>query len=154
MSDETQQSWFDLLSPAAGVHREPPATPHHGIVFERSARARRYRLTLRRDGTAVATIPARGSVREAELFVAQHTEWLERARARQRRRPRAAEVWAIGTRVLWRGELTEIRVAAAEYPNRIECGRRPLAKDEAHERDRSAERLEAAEFRASRFVFY
>jgi predicted metal-dependent hydrolase len=52
-------------------------------------------------------------VREAEHFVAQHAEWLERARERQRRRPRAAEVWTVGTRVLWRGELLEIRVAAA-----------------------------------------
>ena len=113
MSSGEQQSWFDLLTPAAGVHREPPAVAHHhGIVFERSARARRYRLTLRRDGTAVAIIPARGSVREAEQFVAQHTEWLERARERQRRRPRAAEVWTVGTRVLWRGELTEVRVAS------------------------------------------
>ena len=122
MSGEVQQNLFDLLAPAAGVHHEPPAAPHHagrvagaapagGVVFQRSVRARRYRLTLRRDGTAVATIPARGSVREAERFVAQHADWLERARARQRRRPRAAEIWAVGTRVLWRGELTEIRVA-------------------------------------------
>ena len=35
-------------------------------MFERSPRAHRYRLTLRRDGVAVATIPARGSQREAE----------------------------------------------------------------------------------------
>jgi predicted metal-dependent hydrolase len=61
----------------------------------------------------VAFIPGRGSVREAERFVAQHTDWLDRARARQARRPRGAEVWAIGTRVLWRGEMTEIRAATA-----------------------------------------
>ncbi|MFZ9683187.1 MAG: M48 family metallopeptidase, partial [Cephaloticoccus sp.] len=29
----------------------------------------------------------------------------------QPRRPRVAEVWVLGTHVLWRGELTEIRVA-------------------------------------------
>jgi predicted metal-dependent hydrolase len=81
------------------------------LVFRRSARARNYRLTLRRDGTAVATIPARGSQREAERFVAGHRDWLERARTRQRRRPRVAEDWAIGTAVLWRGEMTEIRAA-------------------------------------------
>lgn len=108
-----QLDWLGLFAPAAGVHREPPASPHHGVVFARSVRARRYRLTLRRDGTAVATIPARGSVREAERFVAEHAAWLERARARQRRRPRTAEVWTVGTRVLWRGELTEIRLASA-----------------------------------------
>ena len=126
MSPEDQQVLFGLFTPQSGVHRAPPAhAPGPGpapgviqvetrseIVFERSHRARRYRLTLRRDGTAVATIPARGSEREAARFVEQHREWLERARERQRRRPRAAEVWTPGTRVLWRGELTEIRVAA------------------------------------------
>jgi predicted metal-dependent hydrolase len=89
-----------------------PAIP---LIFRRSARARNYRLTLRRDGTAVATIPARGSQREAERFVAGHRDWLERARERQRRRPRVAADWTIGTAVLWRGEMTEIR-AAAEGP--------------------------------------
>src|SRR5579859_631491 len=118
MGAEHQQDLFGWFSPASGVHKTPPAplatgAAAAGIVFERSARARRYRLTLRRDGTAVATIPLRGSVREAERFVAQHADWLERARERHRRRPRAAEVWTIGTRVLWRGELAEIRVAAA-----------------------------------------
>lgn len=94
---------------------EPIAAPKAGeedIVFERSPRARNYRLTLRRDGKAVATIPLRGSEREARRFVEEHREWLERARARQRRRPRAAEVWTIGTHVLWRGQLTEIRIAS------------------------------------------
>jgi predicted metal-dependent hydrolase len=117
MSDDGQQSLFGFLAPAVGVHRAPPATGRsspvpNDIVFERSRRARNYRLTLRRDGTAVATIPVRGSEREALRFVEQHREWLERARERQRRRPRAAEIWTIGTRVLWRGEMTEIRVAA------------------------------------------
>ena len=67
------------------------------IVFQRSAKARNYRLTLRKDGTAVATIPQRGSQRGAEQFVAQHQEWLERERQRQSRRPRAAgPAWAGG----------------------------------------------------------
>lgn len=83
------------------------------IVFRRSPRARQYRLTLRRDGVAVATIPARGCEREAMRFVEQHHGWLERARARQRGRPRADPVWHIGASVLWRGEMTEVRAAAA-----------------------------------------
>lgn len=135
MSAEQQQDFFGLFSPVAGVHHTPPARPVpfvastplapiaapaasapapaivEEIVFERSLRARNYRLTLRRDGTAVATIPARGSEREARRFVEEQRDWLERARARQRHRPRAAEVWTIGTHVLWRGELTEIRIA-------------------------------------------
>ena len=84
-----------------------------GLVFRRSVRARSYRLTLRKDGVAVATIPARGSEREARAFVEQHQDWLARARARHARRPRTAEVWTVGTAVLWRGALTEIRTADA-----------------------------------------
>jgi predicted metal-dependent hydrolase len=98
---------------------EPP------VIFERSAKARNYRLTLRRDGTAVAIIPARGSQREAERFVANHSDWLERARARHRRRPRAAEVWVPGTSVLWRGEMTEIRIAVTP-PEGARAAARPM----------------------------
>lgn len=107
---------FGLFRPGAGVHKAPPAggaATHDGIVFQRSAKASNYRLTLKRDGSAVATIPRFGSEREALRFVEQHQEWLERARARQARKPRGAEVWVIGTHVLWRGEMTEIRIAAA-----------------------------------------
>jgi predicted metal-dependent hydrolase len=43
--------------------------------------------------------------------VEQHTAWLERARERQKRRPRSAEFWFPGTHVLWRGAMTEIRAA-------------------------------------------
>ncbi len=93
------------------------------IVFQRSLRARNYRLTLRRDGTALAIIPARGSQREAERFVAGHLDWLERARARHRRRPRVAEIWLPGTAVLWRGEMTEIRIASIPVD-----GARPSAR--------------------------
>lgn len=120
MNDDGQQTLLAFLAPAAGVHHVPPVAPRPlappptsgAIVFERSYRARNYRLTLRRDGVAVATIPARGSEREARRFVEQHREWLDRARDRQRRRPRAAEVWMVGTHVLWRGQMTEVRVAA------------------------------------------
>ncbi|MDO8541896.1 MAG: SprT family zinc-dependent metalloprotease [Opitutaceae bacterium] len=100
--------------PQPPAHRAPSGHGGRGdVVFERSARARHYRLTLRRDGTAVATIPARGSEREAVRFVEQHREWLDRARERQRHRPRAAEVWTVGTHVLWRGEMHAVRIAAA-----------------------------------------
>lgn len=127
MTNDGQQSLLGFFTPAVGVHKVPPPTvkatrPQRTVevrqtavgevVVERSARANNYRLTLRRDGTAVATIPARGSEREALRFVEQHREWLERARARQAKRPRGAEVWRVGTHVLWRGEMTEVRVAA------------------------------------------
>ena len=124
MSDAgEQQDLFGLFAPESGVHKSPPApvatlatNPSGEIVFQRSERARGYRLTLKRDGTAVATIPLRGSEREARRFVEQHAEWLERARERQRHKPRGADIWSVGTRVLWRGELTEIRVPALANP--------------------------------------
>lgn len=97
-----QQEFFE--------NRAPAATPE--LLFVRSARANSYRLTLRRDGVAMVTIPARGSEREARKFFDQHQDWLERARARQAKKPRAASVWTIGTHVLWRGEMHEIRIAA------------------------------------------
>ncbi len=78
------------------------------LVFVRSQRARHYRLTLRKDGVAVATVPARGSEREARLFVAQHA-----------RRPQAAVVWTVGTPVLWRGGMTEIRIARPGEPPQL-----------------------------------
>lgn len=89
----------------------PPPTAATDLVFVRSPRARHYRLTLRKDGTAVVTIPLRGSEHEARRFAAQHHAWLARARARQARRPRPPERWTVGTPVLWRGELREIRLA-------------------------------------------
>ena len=97
MSDE--QQYFE------SVAEEPP------LVFVRSARARNYRLTLRQDGVAQATIPARGTEREAARFVEQHRDWLDRARARQARKPRTPACWTVGTTVLWRGEMQAIRVA-------------------------------------------
>lgn len=107
MDETNQQDLFGTFTPESGVHKSPPE-----LVFRRSLRADRYRLTLRRDGVAVATIPARGSEREALRFVEQNREWLERARTRQRQRPRGADVWTLGTHVLWRGEMTEIRKAS------------------------------------------
>ncbi len=114
LNDDTQLDWFGQLAPAPGVHKSPPApaaAAPGGVVFRRSERARSYRLSLGRDGVAVATVPARGSLREAERFVERNRDWLERARERHRRRPRVAEVWTLGTRLLWRGEFAEIRRA-------------------------------------------
>jgi len=87
----------------------PDAGPPE-VRYVRSERARQYRLTLRRDGVAVATIPRHGSERQARQFVARHRLWLERARARRPARTGAAAEWHPGTRVLWRGEEVPIMV--------------------------------------------
>jgi predicted metal-dependent hydrolase len=86
---------------------------HTEVRYVRSDRARHYRLTLRRDGVAVATIPRRGSEREAQRFVEHHRVWLERARARHQARPRSAAVWKPDTIVLWRGRHEAIRADAS-----------------------------------------
>jgi predicted metal-dependent hydrolase len=102
---------FDFFadSPATAGVEALPVRPD--LVFERSAKATRYRLTLKKDGTAVAIIPQRGNEREARAFVEEHRDWLERARERQKHKPRGPTVWTLGTHVLWRGELTEVRKA-------------------------------------------
>ena len=82
------------------------------VLFVRSIRARNYRLTLRKDGVGVATIPGRGSEREARRFVQEHQDWLDRARSRQASKPRGASLWTLGTHVLWRGEMAEVRPAS------------------------------------------
>jgi predicted metal-dependent hydrolase len=111
MNPGGQQELMELFTPATVAPTAP--VDADGLVFRRSATARQYRLTLRRDGTAVATIPLRGSEREARRFVELQQDWLERARARQARKPRGATVWVIGTHVLWRGAMAEIRIATA-----------------------------------------
>lgn len=121
--------WLRRLGPFSPLHDvsgdqqeflEIKQEPRPDLVFVRSPRARHYRLTLRRDGVAVATVPPRGTEREARAFVEQHRDWLERARARHARRPRMAPVWTIGTHVLWRGEMTGIR-RASEGPRPTVC---------------------------------
>lgn len=130
----TQLSFFDqftpahspVAAPAPSANKPVPAhapvfaapAPTDQIVFERSDRARRYRLTLRRDGVAVATIPVRGSEREARKFVAEHRDWLDRARERQRKRPRVAAAWTPGTPIIWRGEMVPLRIAETGTANR------------------------------------
>lgn len=87
------------------------------IVFVRNLRAKHYRLTLRRDGTPVATIPARGSERQAKAFVEEHATWLRREYARHAGRPRMADEWTIGTEIMWRGEMQEIcRAVSGDRP--------------------------------------
>lgn len=131
MSIERQEDLFDALAAAGDESSPVPAAlrravePPPEIVFERSARAHRYRLTLRRDGVAVATVPMRGNEREAKAFVEQHRAWLDRARDRQRRRPRAAIIWTLGAHVLWRGEMVEIRKALDPFDLSLVASTKP-----------------------------
>ncbi|MCC6982617.1 MAG: M48 family metallopeptidase [Bauldia sp.] len=48
------------------------------VKVTRNPRARRYTLRLPQSGGPVLTLPARGSLREAEAFLNRHRGWLER----------------------------------------------------------------------------
>jgi predicted metal-dependent hydrolase len=52
------------------------------IYFVRHRRAKRYLLRVDPDGRVRVTIPRGGSRREADAFLAQHTAWIGRERAR------------------------------------------------------------------------
>lgn len=56
-------------SPVAGL---PPHT------IRRSARARRARLTVTREGDLVVVLPRRAAERDAAMLVAQHLDWVHR----------------------------------------------------------------------------
>jgi predicted metal-dependent hydrolase len=93
-----------------------PASTHHiegvgEVLLQHSWKARNYRLTLRRDGKPVITIPLKGNQKEALNFAERHRDWLDRARQRQQSKPRSAAIWLLGTKVLWRGNMEEIRKA-------------------------------------------
>lgn len=80
------------------------------IIVRRSARARRYRIEVKRDGSVCLTIPVRGTERGAREFLARQAVWLERARARVSRLPRPVDTWTIGATILFRGEWTSIEM--------------------------------------------
>jgi len=85
----------------------------------RNARARRYVLRLRADGSARVTVPRGGSLSFAREFAARHSAWLERQLERLGAQPREPVAWQIGTEILVRGELVCIE---AVEPNGIRFG--------------------------------
>lgn len=85
------------------VRLDLAGTPIH-IEFRRHGGARFYRLTFRRDGTFRCTVPRRGTLAEAEDFVARQHAWIiERIQARAAR-PGPPREWRLGTPVWFRGE--------------------------------------------------
>ncbi|MFN8619226.1 MAG: SprT family zinc-dependent metalloprotease [Chloroflexota bacterium] len=54
----------------------PRPAPLPPYTVRRSARARRARLTVTREGAVVVTLPARAAERTAAMLVAQHLDWL------------------------------------------------------------------------------
>lgn len=93
---------------------ERPSLPQ--VVFVRSRRAKRYRLLVRRDGTAMATVPWGGSLQEARNFVERHSTWLRNTQVRFLADARQEEVWRLGTELWLGGQLQ--RLEAGGEPGR------------------------------------
>lgn len=96
----------------------PPASPV--IDFIRVARARKYILRVRADGSLRVTVPRGGSRAGALRFVESHLQWIaqERARFESQRAPRC---WTPGSVISLRGEQVTIEVVGtvAAYGGRI-----------------------------------
>jgi predicted metal-dependent hydrolase len=78
------------------------------LVLKRNPRARRYVLRLNRQGQAQVTIPRSGSAAEASRFAHRNKRWLERQIRRFANLPKRPNEWPLGSKVLFRGQLTVI----------------------------------------------
>jgi len=74
------------------------------IAYQRSDRARRYRIFVDRQGRPRVTIPRRGTRREAEQFAQRQSRWLAEQLRRVAARARKDTAWRAGTEILFRGE--------------------------------------------------
>tara|TARA_B110000305_G_scaffold92856_1_gene104703 strand:- start:289 stop:1068 length:780 start_codon:yes stop_codon:yes gene_type:complete len=102
-----------IEAPPLQMDPEPAPVPQTEVLFVRNLRAKNYRLTLRRDGVPIATIPARGTEKAARKFVRENADWLSRMQDRHQKQPRMADRWMVGTTLMWRGEMLAIRRAVA-----------------------------------------
>lgn len=101
------RSWFDLLIPPRSNWLEV-AGRRVPLLLVRNARARRYVLRLRPDGTARVTVPRGGTVAEARRFADRNLAWLETQLKKPRVPPPMAREWRPGSEVLFRGELVRL----------------------------------------------
>jgi predicted metal-dependent hydrolase len=92
------------------------------LAVVRSARARRYLLGLRPDGSARLTIPRRGSVREGRQFAERNMEWLARQIEKISQRPSVPTQWLPGTEILFRGERVKLGVMHRDEKHFVQFG--------------------------------
>jgi predicted metal-dependent hydrolase len=98
------------------------------LLVVRNARAGRYLLRLRPDGTARVTVPRGGSLTAAKAFALRHAAWLERQLERLRLETHPPSAWRIGTEILFRGET--VRIVAGE-PGWIRVGTESVKASDA-----------------------
>jgi predicted metal-dependent hydrolase len=103
---------FKKRTPAPQPHADRPLVWKHGISVHlvHRPRARRYLLGLRPDGSARLVVPRRGSEAEALRFLERSETWLLKRLAHWRSRESAQKPWLDGSRFLFRGEDTLLRV--------------------------------------------
>jgi predicted metal-dependent hydrolase len=90
------------------------APPDLKLQFVRVARARKYILRVRPDGTLRVTIPRGGSRREAEVFLEKHRLWAEQERARVAAQHAPVE-WRAGDRIMLGGHEVVLRVERGRH---------------------------------------
>jgi predicted metal-dependent hydrolase len=105
-------SLLSKASPARKTRIDRPIAWKHGItvhlVFR--LRARRYLLGLQADGTARLVIPRRGTEAEGLRFLERSEPWLLKRVAKWKSQSHVRQPWIDGSRFLFRGEETVLRV--------------------------------------------
>jgi len=101
------RSWFNFLNSPRGDWLEVGGK-RVPLLLVRHARARRYLLRLRPDGTARVTVPRGGSASEARRFADRNLDWLEAQLKRRAAAPAISREWRLGAEVLFRGEFVRL----------------------------------------------
>jgi predicted metal-dependent hydrolase len=105
--------------PDAGLSMAAPPP----VRFVRHPRARRYVVRVLPDGSVRVTMPRRGSMRDAEAFLAKSRTWVARQREKLRARPPAsARGLADGDLLLLRGVPTRVRIDRSGERARLVVG--------------------------------
>lgn len=105
------RSWLNFLN-SSGDDWLEVAGKRLPLLLVHNARARRYVLRLRPDGTARVTVPRGGSLAEARRFAGRNLPWLEAQLRRPPMTPAAPQEWRLGSEVLFRGELVRLEAEA------------------------------------------
>lgn len=115
--------WFDTRARETRLMGKLALADGEAAVFYReNPRARRYLLSVHRDGTVHVTIPRRGNRTEAELFVRGKMGWVERQRRKVQAKGIMPREWTVGTEVMIAGAWHRIEVRAEGPPFLVEVG--------------------------------
>lgn len=100
----------------------PPPAPNEPLEVVRNARARRYVIRVRPDGSVRVTVPRHGTKRDALVFARDQAEWIARQRARITANARPPDPWREG-RLLWlQGELVRLSMTTDDIQTRVWVG--------------------------------